>query len=126
MKQIQKSFFIKSSREEIFNAMTNPLSLELWTGYPAVMEPKPGTEFSLWEGDITGKNLEIVHGEKIVQEWFFNDPMNSSIVTIELEDEKNGTRIHLLHTNIPDAAFNNINYGWKEYFFGALKKYIEG
>lgn len=126
MKQISKSFFIKANREEIFNALTNPLSLELWTGYPAVMEPAPGTEFSLWEGDITGKNLEIVHGEKIVQEWFFDDPENSSVVTIELKDEKNGARIHLLHTNIPDEAFNNINYGWKEYFFDPLKKYLEG
>ena len=126
MKQIKKSFFIKANREEIFNALTNPLALELWTGYPAVMEPKAGMEFSLWEGDITGRNLEIVNGEKIVQEWFFDDTKNSSVVKLELEDEKNGTRIHLLHTNVPDDAFNNIDYGWKEYFFGALKKYLEG
>jgi activator of HSP90 ATPase len=126
MKQIRKTFFIKAKSEEIFNSLTNPLALELWTGYPAIMESKPGTEFSLWEGDITGKNLEIVHGKKIVQEWFFDDPYNSSVVTIELEEEKNGTRIHLLHINVPDDAFTNIDYGWKEYFFGPLKKYLEG
>jgi uncharacterized protein YndB with AHSA1/START domain len=126
MKQIRRSFVIKAKRDEVFNALTNPLALELWTGYPAVMDPTPGTEFSLWEGDISGKNLEIVPGEKIVQKWFFDDPEHESIVTIELEDEKNATRIILSHNNIPDDAFSNIEFGWKEYFFGALKKYLEG
>jgi activator of HSP90 ATPase len=126
MKQIRRSFVIKADKNEVFNALTNPLALELWTGYPAVMDSKPGTEFSLWEGDITGKNLEIITGEKIVQEWFFDDPENPSIVTIELEDENKGTRIRLLHTNVPDEAYGNIDYGWKEYFFGAMKKYLEG
>jgi uncharacterized protein YndB with AHSA1/START domain len=126
MKQIRRSFVIKADKNEVFNALTNPLAIELWTGYPAVMDSKPGTEFSLWEGDITGKNLEIIPGEKIVQEWFFDDPENPSIVTIELEDENKGTRIKLLHTNVPDEAYGNIDYGWKEYFFGAMKKYLEG
>ena len=126
MKQIRRSFVIKADKNEVFNALTNPLALELWTGYPAVMDSKPGTEFSLWEGDITGKNLEIIPGEKIVQEWFFDDPENPSIVTIELENENKGTRIKLLHTNVPDEAYGNIDYGWKEYFFGAMKKYLEG
>ncbi len=126
MKQLQKSFIIKADRDEVFNALTNPIALELWTGYPAFMEARPGTEFSLWEGDISGKNLEIIQGKKIVQEWFFDDPENISIVTIELEDYNKGTRIHLSHTNIPDEAFSNLEYGWKEYFFGALKKYLEG
>lgn len=126
MKQIRRSFTFKADRDEVYNALTNPIALELWTGYPAVMDPKPGTEFSLWEGDISGKNLEIIPGKKIVQEWFFEDSKNSSIVTIELEKEGKGTRIQLTHINIPDEAFGNIEYGWKEYFFGALKKYLEG
>jgi len=126
MKQLRKTFTIKADREEVYNALTNPLAIELWTGYPAVMDSKPGSEFSLWEGDISGINLEIIPGKKIVQEWFFNDSKNASIVTIELEDEKTGTKIYLSHTNIPDEAFSNIEYGWKEYFFGALKKYLEG
>jgi activator of HSP90 ATPase len=125
MNQIRNTFFIHANRDEIFNALTNPLAIELWTGYPAEMEPIPGKEFSLWEGDITGKNLEIIPGKKIVQEWYFNDPQNISIVTIELEDEKKGTRINLLHSNVPEIAFDNMVYGWKEYFFGALKKYLE-
>lgn len=126
MKHLKRSFNIRAAIDEVYNALTNPIAIELWTGYPAVMEPKAGTEFSLWEGDISGKNIEFNPGKKIVQEWFFDDPENASIVTIELEEEKKGTKIQLTHTNIPDDAFGNIEYGWKEYFWGALKKYLEG
>lgn len=125
MKEIKQIFHIKAKPEEVYNALTNPLSIELWTGYPAVMEPEPGTEFSIWEGDIHGKNLEFVENRKIVQEWDFDDQKNPSIVTIEIFDEKGGSKINLLHTNVPDDAFSNIDYGWKEYYFGALKKYME-
>lgn len=125
MKEIKQIFHIKAKPEEVYNALTNPLSIELWTGYPAVMEPEQGTEFSIWEGDIQGKNLEFVENRKIVQEWDFDDQKNPSIVTIEIFDEKGGSKINLLHTNVPDDAFSNIDYGWKEYYFGALKKYME-
>lgn len=125
MKEIKRIFHIKAKPEEIYIALTNPLSIELWTGYSAVMEPEPGTEFCIWDGDIHGKNIEFIENNKIMQEWYFGDQKKSSIVTIELIDEKGGTRIDLLHTNIPDNAYENIDYGWKEYYFGTLKKYLE-
>ena len=66
MKEIKQTFHIKAKPEEVYNALTNPLFIELWTGYSAVMEPKPETEFSIWEGDIHGKNIEFVENRKIV------------------------------------------------------------
>ncbi len=54
----------------LYSALTNPFTIELWSGYPAVMSTEPGSEFSLWEGDITGKNLEFVQDRKVVQEWY--------------------------------------------------------
>ena len=125
MKDIHRTIIIKAPAKDIFNALTNPLTIELWTGYPAEMEPVAGTEFSLWEGDISGRNLEIEPGKKIVQEWFFGDENKPSVVTIELNEVKGNTTVELTHTNVPDEAFENIDYGWKEYYFGALKKFLE-
>jgi len=39
MKNIRKTVHIKAPREKIFTAITNPLTIELWSGYPAVIEP---------------------------------------------------------------------------------------
>ena len=94
------------------------------------MEPVAGTEFSLWDGDITGINIEIETGKKIVQEWYFEDeeglsPEDKSIVTIKLHNEGNSTDVELLHINIPDEAFDNIVDGWDRYYFKPLKELVE-
>ena len=59
MKDFKKYYIIEAEPEDVFTALTNPFTIELWSGYPAVMDTNPGTEFSLWDGDISGKNLEI-------------------------------------------------------------------
>ena len=66
MKEFKKYFIIPASPEEVYLALTLPATLQLWTGEVAEMSTEPGTEFSLWEGSIVGKNLEFVPGKKIV------------------------------------------------------------
>lgn len=125
MKNIKKHYHIKASAEDIFTALTNPLTIEIWSGSPAVMQPEAGTEFSLWDGDITGLNLEIVPGNKIVQEWYFEGETEKSIVTITLLQQGHETEVELLHINIPDDAFSNIVDGWDRYYFKPLKQLVE-
>ena len=130
MKNIKKHYHIKATAEDIFTALTNPLTIEIWSGASAIMEPVAGAEFSLWDGDITGINIEIETGRKIVQEWYFEDeeglsPEDKSIVTIKLHNEGNSTDVELLHINIPDEAFDNIVDGWDRYYFKPLKELVE-
>ena len=84
------------------------------------MSTEPGSEFSLWEGSISGKNLEFEEGKKIVQEWYFGDQTESSIVTIKLHPHKDGTSVELRHSNIPDSDFEDIVEGWDDAYFGSL------
>jgi activator of HSP90 ATPase len=107
---------------DVYNALTNKTMLEIWTGEDAVMEPEPGTEFSLWGGSITGLNIEFEEDRKIVQEWYFGDQEESSLVTFILHPDKNGTSIELRQTNIPDEAYDNIAEGWEADYFGALRE----
>ena len=130
MKNIKKHYHIKASAEDIFTALTNPLTIEIWSGATAVMEPVAGTEFSLWDGDITGINLEFEIGKKIVQEWYFENEEgiqseDKSLVTIKLHNEGSSTDVELLHINIPDEAFDNIVEGWDKYYFKPLKELVE-
>jgi len=125
MKNLKKSFLIKTSREDVFTALTNPLTIEMWTGAPAVMIPEAGTDFSLWDGEITGTNIEIIDNQLIKQQWNFEGEEVTSIVTLSLKDEGNFTRVELLHTEIPDEAFENILEGWDQYYFKPLRELLE-
>jgi activator of HSP90 ATPase len=125
MRELRQKYHINAGPEEVFNALTNPLAIELWSGYPAVMSTREGEEFSLWDGDITGLNLEMVPNKKIVQEWFFGEQKDKSIVTILLKEKGKQTLIELHHSNIPDNDFNDIEQGWKEYYWTPVKKYFK-
>jgi activator of HSP90 ATPase len=120
MKTFKKTFRINAEPSDVYSAITNPFTIELWSGYPAVMTTEPGTEFSLWEGDITGRNIEFVPDRKIVQEWYFGEQPEKSIVTISIFPDKENSSVTVEHSNIPDEDFDDIAEGWREYYFGAI------
>jgi uncharacterized protein YndB with AHSA1/START domain len=125
MKNIKKNYLIKTDVESVFTALTNPLTIEMWTGAPAVMDGLAGSEFSLWDGEITGVNLEIEENRMIKQRWYFEGEEGQSIVTLTLNQEGKDTRVELLHIDIPDEAFANILDGWDRYYFKPLKQLLE-
>lgn len=120
MKTFKKTFKINAEPSDIYSALTNPYTIGLWSGYPAVMSDEPGSEFSLWEGDITGKNLEFVTDKKVVQEWFFGDQTEKSLVTINIAPDGENSLVIVEHSNIPDDDFADISEGWREYYIGAI------
>jgi len=123
MKNLKRYYTLHAEPGDVYNALTNQKMIEIWTGENAIMTAEPNSEFSLWDGSISGVNLEFEPGKKIVQQWFFGEEeKEASIVTIKLHPDKKGTSVELLHTNIPDEAFENISDGWDEDYFGALRE----
>lgn len=127
MKTYKKYFKITADPADVYNALTNQTMIEIWTGEDAEMEERPGTEFSLWDGSISGMNLEFEKDHKIVQEWYFGEEEEDkkSIVTIKLHPDKKGTIMEVVQTNIPDEAYENISEGWEENYFNALIQLFE-
>ena len=125
MKDYKKYYLIPALSADVYIALTNPVTLRLWTGEPAEMSTVPGSEFSLWDGSIVGKNLSFEENKRIEQEWYFGDQEEKSIVTILLHDHKHGTSVELHHTNIPDEDYNDIVEGWNHAYFGELKEFYE-
>lgn len=125
MKDYKKHFILAAQPEEVYAALTNPATIQLWTGEVAEMSTEPGSEFALWEASIVGKNLEFEQDKKIVQQWYFGEDEeeeaeNPSIVTIKLHPSPKGTDVELKHINIPDEAYDDITSGWNEQYFGSL------
>ena len=126
MKDYKKYFIIPATPEELYIALTNPLTIKLWTGEDAEMSTEPGSEFSIFDGSIEGRNLEFEPDKKIVQEWYFGDEEEEpSIVTIKLHTHEKGTSVELRHTNIPDEAYEDMVEGWNDVYFEALNEFFE-
>ena len=120
MKIFKKTFRINTEPSDVYAALTNPFTIEIWSGYPAIMSTEAGSEFSLWEGDISGKNIEFIQDKKLVQEWYFGEQVEKSIVTITITPDRGNSQVTVEHTNIPDEEYNDIAEGWREYYIGAI------
>lgn len=127
MKDYKNYYIVPAPPEEVYLALTLEATIMLWTGDNAEMVAEPGTEFSMWDGSIIGKNLEFEPNKKIVQQWYFGEEedVTPSIVTIKLHPHKQGTSVELRHTNIPDDAFEDIYEGWDYAYFGELIDFYE-
>ena len=123
MKDFKKYYVIPALPEELYLALTTPATIQLWSGEPAEMSTEPDSEFSLWDGSITGRNIEFETGRKIVQQWYFGDQPERSIVTIKLHPHAQGTSVELRHTNIPDQDYDDIVDGWNTVYFASLQDF---
>ncbi len=126
MKDYKKYYTISAPPEEVYLALTIPLSIRLWSGAEAEMSTEPDSEFSLFDGDISGKNLEFDPNKKIKQQWYFDGQDTPSIVTIKLHELKKGCSVELNHTNIPDDVYDEFVDGWNTSYFGELMEFFHG
>jgi activator of HSP90 ATPase len=125
MKTFRKYYIVPASPEEIYLALTNPLTIQLWSGEKAEMSEEPGSEFSLWDGSIVGQNREFEPNKKIVQQWYFGDQPEESIVTIKLHTHAKGTSVEVNQTNIPDHDYESIVDGWDNIYIASLQEFYE-
>jgi len=125
MKTFKKYYTIPAIPQDVYLALTTAATIHLWSGEKAEMSTEPGSEFSLWDGSIMGKNIEFVQDSKIVQQWYFGDQLEQSIVTIKLHPHKHCTSLEINHTNIPDEDYNDIVEGWENNYIAGLEEFYE-
>jgi uncharacterized protein YndB with AHSA1/START domain len=101
------------------------------TGGEAKASDKVGAAFTAWDGYISGRNIELVRGKRIVQSWRtsrFTDAEPDSIITVTLALAKGGADLLLEHADVPDGDAHKgyENGGWEEHYFTPMKEYFGG
>lgn len=120
---------IPATPQEIYDAWLDSVAHSEMTGGEATMSKEVGAEVSAWDGYITGRNLELVPGERIVQSWRtseFGDEHADSIVTVTLEGTDEGTLLTLVHSNVPDERRSYEEGGWESNYFEPMRLYFAG
>jgi uncharacterized protein YndB with AHSA1/START domain len=118
---------IPASAQEIYEAWLDSLAHTEMTGSEAVMSDKVGDEVEAWDGYITGRNLELVPGERIVQSWRttqFTDEHEDSIITVTLEETEDGTLLTLVHSNVPKEQISYERGAWQKHYFEPMQEYF--
>jgi uncharacterized protein YndB with AHSA1/START domain len=125
---IKQKVIVPASPEQIYEAFIDAKKHSAFTGSKATSSPKVGGKFTAWDGYISGKNLELERGKRIVQEWITTDwPQGYPPSRLELTftKTKGGTEISMVHSNVPEEQANDIAEGWNEFYWKPLKKYFK-
>ena len=124
------SFTIKQtfncSAEIFYNTWLSSKGHTDMTGGSAEIDEKVGTEFSAWDGYISGKNLELIPQKLIKQSWRtseFQDSDPDSLIELTLQDKESGCVITLTHSAIPDGQ-PDYEQGWKDHYFTPMDAYF--
>jgi len=123
--QIEKTYMIDASPEKVWAALTVPVEIDGWGAGTAEMSAAEGEKFSLWNGDIYGKNLEVKAPYYLKQEWYGGPWQSPSIVEFWLSNEEGKTKVRLVQNGVPEEEVDDVDNGWDEFYLGAIKEYLE-
>ena len=124
---IKQKTLIPATPDEVYDAFMEAKKHSAFTGSKATSDPKVGGEFTAWDGYISGSNLELVKGKKIVQEWSttdWPDKFPSSRLELTFKGAKGGTEISMIHSNVPAEQADDLAEGWNEFYWKPLKEYF--
>lgn len=124
---IRMSAVVAAEPKAVYDAWMNSKGHGAMTGSGAKIIAKVGSAYSAWDGYISGKTLELEPGSRIVQSWrtteFEADEPDSRLEVL-LEKARGGTKVTLVHTNIPDGHGPEYRKGWLDFYFKPMKEYF--
>jgi uncharacterized protein YndB with AHSA1/START domain len=108
---------------EVFAMFVDPERLVRWIGVGADLEPRPGGRFrfEVQPGQFCeGEYLVLEPPRRLVFTWGWTDPWfglppGFSRVEVELEDLTGGTRLHLVHDQLPGEMQLLHDEGWSAF-----------
>ena len=107
-KSFKQIVVFKAKPEAVYNALMDSKKHSLFTGGKAVIGKKVGDNFSAYDGYITGKNIELVPGKKIIQTWRATDDGwpedHYSTIEFVFKKTKEGTELQFRHSDIPTTV----------------------
>ncbi len=121
------STVLAASAQRVYEAWLNSAEHGAMTGGAAQIDPNAGGKFSAWDGYITGKTFELEPYRRIVQSWRtaeFPADAPDSRLEILLEENADGTRLTLKHSNIPAGQGSSYESGWVSNYFDPMKDYF--
>jgi activator of HSP90 ATPase len=126
-KTIRQSVTFKTSPHIIYELLMDSRKHAKFTGEKAALSRKVGGKFTAYAGYINGVNLDLVQDKRIVQSWRGSDwpEEHYSRVTYSLEKVKSGTRLTFRQSGVPEKHYNDINQGWRDYYWSPMRKMLE-
>ena len=100
----------------------------LFTASAAQIGRQVGGIFTAYDEYISGKNIELIPDQKIVQEWRAVDwaPEQTSLITFEFSAVPEGTQLVFTHSGLPEGTEDDFAQGWIDNYWNPMRKIFAG
>jgi activator of HSP90 ATPase len=122
------------SPQQLYNALlsskqfseSTKKSFDMFTAMSAKIDSTVGGTFSVFDGHIIGRIIELVPNQRIVEAWRVVDWQAGvySIAEFQLKAKGSGTQLIFDHTGFPAGLKEHLAIGWQQHYWDALAKYF--
>lgn len=126
-KTIKQKVKFRASPSWIFALLADSKRHTKLTGQTAKISRKVGGPFSVRGGQVTGINVDLVPGERLVQAWRTKDFPRGvfSMAAFQLSPTKTGgTELVLTHRGVPKNLIPKIEKDWKKNYWDKIRRLI--
>ena len=131
---IHQEVDFKASPERVYKALLDSKQFSEFSAQSgefsansAKIDQAEGGAFTLFNGYITGRNVELVPNRRIVQAWHDKEwPAGVySLVKFELKPQSSGTHLIFDHTAFPLKSREHLATGWKSHYWDPIAQYLQ-
>jgi activator of HSP90 ATPase len=125
---IRQKATVPAEPAEVYEAFIDAKKHSAFTGSKATGDGRVGSKFTAWDGYISGKNIELEPGKRIVQEWVTSkwpEDFPPSRLELTFKKVKGGTEISMVHSDVPAEQADELKGGWTQFYWKPLKDYFK-
>jgi uncharacterized protein YndB with AHSA1/START domain len=121
---LQQTVTFKASPRQVYEMLLNSWKHQSLSGEPAKISRKVGGKFTAWGSHISGINLALRPGRKIVQAWRATGwwPDHYSIAIYDIVRVPGGSRLKFTQIGIPPNRYSGHYRGWIEAYWTPMKE----
>ena len=127
LEALRASILIPAPPTTVYLAWLDSGEHTAMTGGAAKIDSSVGGKFTAWDGYISGKLIQLDLGRRIVASWRTKDfprDAKDSRLEVHLEAVHEGTRVTVLHSEIPAGQGEKYRDGWHEKYFAPMRRYF--
>jgi activator of HSP90 ATPase len=116
----------QATPQRIYTVLLDSKQFAAFTGLAAEIDPQAGGACNMFGGLISGRNIELLPNERLVQAWRPTHWESGvySIVRFELKPRDAGSRLVFDQTGFPGEEYEHLSEGWSSRYWVPLKKFL--
>ena len=124
---IRQTVLLPAPPAAVYRALAGSKGHSAFTGSRAKIPKRAGGRMSAYDGYISGTMLGLWSWMGLLQTWRTTEwPKGApdSLLEVRLAPAGKGTRLTMIHSEVPASQVSRYTSGWKAFYWAPLRRYL--